>query len=172
MFALSQSADEFVFTKGEHPAMHPGQCAQIVRGGEVVGHMGALHPSLAKAMDVPAALYLVELHLSAVINGNVTTFAPLSKYPEVRRDLALVVADSVAAGDVEDAISSVAGELLRHVNTFDVYAGKGIAEGCKSLALSLTLQHPSRTLKDDEVNELVDRVVSRLQRDFNASLRH
>ena len=172
VFGLSQSADEFVFAKGEHPAMHPGQCAQIVRGVEVVGHMGALHPSLAKAMDVPAALYLVELRLSAVINGNVTTFAPLSRYPEVRRDLALVVADSVAAGEVEDAISGVAGELLRRVNTFDVYAGKGIAEGCKSLALSLTLQHPSRTLKDDEVNELVDRVVSRLQRDFNASLRH
>jgi len=172
VFALGQSTDEFVFAKGEHPAMHPGQCAQIVRGGQVVGHMGALHPSLARAMDVPAALYLVELRLSAVINGRVTAFAPLSKYPEVRRDLALVVADSVAAGEVEHAISRVAGELLRRVNTFDVYAGKGIAEGCKSLALSLTLQHPSRTLKDDEVNELVDRVVARLQQDFNASLRH
>ena len=172
VFALGQCAGEFAFIKGEHPAMHPGQCAQIVRGGEVVGHMGALHPSLAKAMDVPATLFLVELHLSAVIDGKVTTFAPLSKYPEVRRDLALVVADSVAAGDVERAIASVAGELLRHVNTFDVYAGQGIAEGCKSLALSLTLQHPSRTLKDDEVNELIDRVVSRLQQDFAACLRH
>lgn len=171
VFALGQCAGEFVFVKGDHPAMHPGQCAQIVRGGEVVGHMGALHPSLAKAMDVPEALFLVELHLSAVIDGKVTTFSPLSKYPEVRRDLALVVADSVAAGDVENAIVSVAGELLRQVNTFDVYAGKGIAEGCKSLALSLTLQHPSRTLKDDEINKLVDRVVSRLQQDFNASLR-
>ena len=172
VFALGQCAGEFVFAKGEHPAMHPGQCAQIVRGGAVVGHMGALHPSLAKAMDVPAALFLVEVHLSAVIDGKVTTFAPLSKYPEVRRDLALVVADSVAAGDVEHTVASVAGELLRYVNTFDVYAGKGIAEGSKSLALSLTLQHPSRTLKDDEVNELIDRVVSRLQQDFAACLRH
>ena len=172
VFALGQCADEFVFVKGEHPAMHPGQCARITRAGEEVGHMGALHPSLAKALDVPAALFLVELHLSAVIAGEVTAFTPLSKYPEVRRDLALVVADSVTAGDVEHTIASVAGELLRHVNTFDVYAGKGIGEGRKSLAMSLTLQHPSRTLRDDEVNELVDRVVSRLQQDFAASLRH
>ena len=172
VFALGQCADEFVFVKGEHPAMHPGQCARITRAGEVVGHMGALHPSLARALDVPAALFLVELHLSAVIAGEVTAFTPLSKYPEVRRDLALVVADSVTAGDVEHTIASVAGELLRHVNTFDVYAGKGIGEGRKSLAMSLTLQHPSRTLRDDEVNELVDRVVSRLQQDFAASLRH
>ena len=172
VFALGQCADEFVFVKGEHPAMHPGQCARITRAGEVVGHMGALHPSLAKALDVPAALFLVELHLSAVIAGEVTAFTPLSKYPEVRRDLALVVADSVTAGEVEHTIASVAGELLRHVNTFDVYAGKGIGEGRKSLAMSLTLQHPSRTLRDDEVNELVDRVVSRLQQDFAACLRH
>ena len=134
--------------------------------------MGALHPSLAKTLDVPAALFLVELHLSAVIAGKVTAFTSLSKYPELRRDLALVVADSVTAGDVEYAIASVVGELLRHVNTFDVYAGKGIDEGHKSLAVSLTLQHPSRTLRDDEVNELVDRVVSRLQQDFAACLRH
>ncbi len=172
VFALGQCADEFVFVKGEHPAMHPGQCARITRAGEVVGHMGALHPSLAKALDVPAALFLVELHLSAVIAGEVTAFTSLSKYPEVRRDLALVVADSVTAGEVEHTIASVAGELLRHVNTFDVYAGKGIGEGRKSLAMSLTLQHPSRTLRDDEVNELVDRVVSRLQQDFAACLRH
>lgn len=172
VFALGQCAEEFVFVKGEHPAMHPGQCARITRAGEEVGHMGALHPSLAKALDVPAALFLVELHLSAVIAGEVTAFTPLSKYPEVRRDLALVVADSVTAGDVEHTIASVAGELLRHVNTFDVYAGKGIGEGRKSLAMSLTLQHPSRTLRDDEVNELVDRVVSRLQQDFAACLRH
>ena len=172
VFALGQCADEFDFVKGEHPAMHPGQCAQIIRAGDVVGHMGALHPSLAKTLDVPAALFLVELHLSAVIAGKVTAFTSLSKYPELRRDLALVVADSVTAGDVEYAIASVVGELLRHVNTFDVYAGKGIDEGHKSLAVSLTLQHPSRTLRDDEVNELVDRVVSRLQQDFAACLRH
>ncbi|WP_066017089.1 phenylalanine--tRNA ligase subunit beta [Endozoicomonas atrinae] len=171
VFELGQAGNEFVFRKGEHVAMHPGQCAEIVRDGKVIGHMGALHPSLAKTMDMPAAVYLVELSLKAVTGGKVTRFAALSKYPEVRRDLALVVSASIAAGDIERAIETETGELLRRVNTFDVYAGQGIEEGCKSLAMGLTLQHPSRTLKDDEVNELVDRVVTRLKQEFNASLR-
>ncbi|MBO9482939.1 phenylalanine--tRNA ligase subunit beta [Salinisphaera sp. G21_0] len=171
VFALGQAGNEFVFRKGEHAAMHPGQCAEIVRDGEVIGHMGALHPSLAKTMDMPAAVYLVELSLKAVTEGKVTRFAALSKYPEVRRDLALVVNAATAAGDIERVIASEAGELLRRVNTFDVYAGQGIEAGFKSLAMGLTLQHPSRTLKDDEVNELVDRVVARLKQDFDASLR-
>ena len=171
VFELGQAGNEFVFRKGEHAAMHPGQCAEIVRDGNVIGHMGALHPSLAKTMDMPAAVYLVELSLKVVTEGKVTRFSALSKYPEVRRDLALVVSASIAAGDIERAIETEAGELLRRVNTFDVYAGQGIEEGCKSLAMGLTLQHPSRTLKDDEVNELVDRVVTRLKQEFNASLR-
>ncbi|MFK0573600.1 phenylalanine--tRNA ligase subunit beta [Endozoicomonas sp.] len=171
VFDLGQAGNEFVFRKGEHPAIHPGQCAEIVRAGNVIGHMGALHPSLVKKLDMPGAVYLVELSLKAVTEGKVTRFASLSKYPEVRRDLALVVEDSVAAGALEQAIRSEAGELLRRVNTFDVYAGKGIEEGCKSLAMSLTLQDPSRTLKDDEVSQLVDRVVARLKQEFDASLR-
>lgn len=171
VFDLGQAGDEFSFRKGLHPAMHPGQCAEVVRAGKSIGHMGALHPSLAKKFDMPSAVYLVELNLKSVIEGQVTRFAALSKYPEVRRDLALVVQASVAAGDIEQVIREESGELLRRVNTFDVYAGKGIEEGCKSLALSLTLQHPSRTLKDDEVNQLIDRVVSRQKQEFNASLR-
>ena len=85
--------------------------------------------------------------------------------------MALVVEASTESGAIEQVIHAEAGDLLRYVTTFDVYAGKGIEEGCKSLAMGLTLQHPSRTLKDDEVNELVDRVVKRLEQDFNASLR-
>lgn len=171
VFELGLAGNEFTFHKGEHPAMHPGQCAEVVRAGSVIGHMGALHPSLAKKLDMPGGVYLVELNLKAVTEGKVARFSALSKYPEVRRDLALVVEASAAAGDIEQLIKSEAGELLRRVNTFDVYAGKGIEEGCKSLAMGLTLQHPSRTLKDDEVNKLVDRVVMRLKQEFNASLR-
>ncbi len=171
VFELGRAGHEFSFQKGTHTAMHPGQCAEIVRGGQVIGHMGALHPSLAKKLDMPESVYLVEVRLKAVTEGVVTHFKPLSKYPEVRRDLALVVAESATAGDIEQVIRSSAGELLCRVNTFDVYAGKGIDAGHKSLAVGLTLQHASRTLKDDEVNELVDRVVNRLQQEFNASLR-
>ena len=111
------------------------------------------------------------LDLNEVICGQVTRFESLSKFPEVRRDLALTVAEEIAADSLCQAIREQGAELLKEVWVFDVYAGKGIEEGHKSLALGLTLQHPSRTLKDEEVNQLMEEVVVRLERDFNASLR-
>ncbi|MGB0359829.1 MAG: phenylalanine--tRNA ligase subunit beta [Endozoicomonas sp.] len=168
---LGLAANEFTFRKGEHGAMHPGQCAEIIRTDVVVGHIGAIHPSLAKKLDVPTATYMVEMRLDAVMDGKVTQFTSLSKFPEVRRDLALVVDTSIAAGSIEQVIASEAGELLRRITTFDVYAGKGIEEGYKSLAIGLVMQHSSHTLKDEEVNEVVERIISRLKLEFNASLR-
>ena len=171
LLELGQNADQFSFRKGEHPAMHPGQCAEIVRDGTVVGHMGAIHPSVAKKMSVPTSVFMVEVQLNAVIEGKVTAFKSLSKFPEVRRDLALIVEQSVAAGRLEQVIREESGELLRDVRTFDIYSGQGIEEGHKSLAMGLTLQHGSRTLKDEEVNQLIDKVISRLEQEFKASLR-
>lgn len=171
LLEVGQAADEFTFRKGTHAAMHPGQCAEIVRNGAVVGHIGAIHPSLAKKMSVPTGVFMVEASLDALMNGKVTDFTALSKFPEVRRDLALIVNQSVAADDLARVMREEAGELFRDLRTFDVYAGKGIEEGHKSLAMGLTLQHASRTLKDEEVNQLIDTIVSRLEREFNASLR-
>ena len=171
LLELGQAADEFSFRKGEHVAMHPGQCAEILRGGKVIGHIGAIHPSLCKKMDVPANVFMVEAELNALLEGKVTSFEPLSKFPEVRRDLALIVEQSVAAGVLEQVIREESGELLREIRTFDIYAGKGIEEGHKSLAMGLTLQHASRTLKDEEVNQLIDKIISRLEEEFKASLR-
>ena len=171
LLEVGLAADDFTFRKSEHVAMHPGQCAEIVRGGEVIGHIGAIHPSLAKKMSVPTGVYMVEVNLNILMQGKVTEFAPLSKFPEVRRDLALIVKQSVAADELAQVMREESGELFRDVRTFDVYAGQGIEEGHKSLAMGLTLQHASRTLKDEEVNQLIDSIVSRLEREFNASLR-
>ena len=172
---LGQAAAEFSFRKGEHVAMHPGQCAEILRssshGKRVIGHIGAIHPSLCKKMDVPANVFMVEVELNALLDGQVTSFEPLSKFPEVRRDLALIVEQSVAASALEQVIREESGQLLRDVRTFDIYAGKGIEEGHKSLAMGLTLQHASRTLKDEEVNQLIDKIINRLEGEFKASLR-
>lgn len=168
---LGQAADEFSFRKGKHVAMHPGQCAEILRGDKVIGYLGAIHPSLSKKMDVPADVFMVEVELNALLDGKVTSFEPLSKFPEVRRDLALIVEQSVAAGALEQVIREEAGELLRDVRTFDIYTGKGIEEGHRSLAMGLTLQHASRTLKDEEVNQLIDKIINRLEEEFKASLR-
>ena len=162
---------EFRFEKGTHSAMHPGQCAALVREGKVVGHVGTLHPTLKKALGLDSEVFLFEARLDAVTQGKVTNFKTLSKFPEVRRDLALIVQQDVAADNLCDVVRQEAGELLTDVRIFDVYAGKGIEEGHKSLALGMKLQHAERTLKDEEVNQLVDAVVSRLANDFSATLR-
>ncbi len=165
------NGDSFSFAAAKHPALHPGQCAAITRNGETIGFIGALHPSLQKTLGLNQPVYLAEVDLAAITEGAVAAFAPLSKYPEVRRDLAVLVKADVAADDLLAAITEVAGELLRDIKLFDVYAGKGIEPGFKSLALGLTLQHASRTLTDDEVNSLFDQVVSTLETRFNAQLR-
>lgn len=171
LLELGGAAAEFRFEKASHSAMHPGQCAALVRNGEVIGHVGALHPNLSKQLGLDSGIFFFEAKLESVRQGKVTEFKPLSKFPEVRRDLALIVKQEVAADSLSMVIRDVAGELLTDVRIFDVYAGKGIEEGHKSLALGLTLQHASRTLKDEEVNQLIDSVVSRLETDFAASLR-
>ena len=168
-------AGEFRFEKGSHPAMHPGQCAALVRkegcDGKVVGHVGTLHPTLKKSLGLDNEVFLFEARLDAVTKGKVTRFEPLSKFPEVRRDLALIVKQEVVADNLCEVVRQEAGELLTDVRIFDVYAGKGIEEGHKSLALGMKLQHAERTLKDEEVNQLVDAIVSRLEKDFSATLR-
>lgn len=171
LLEIGGNSGVFNFVKAEHPTMHPGQCAEIHFQKRLVGHIGALHPSLAKAMDIAEELYLIEISLDAVTNGLVSRYEPLSKYPEVRRDLALIVAKTVTADSLCSAIRKEGGELLRDVHVFDVYAGKEIAEGYKSLALGLTLQHHSGTLKEEDVGGLVDRIVAKLEMDFKASLR-
>ena len=122
-------------------------------------------------MAVLADVYFVELTLPVIMQGTVTQFEVLSKYPEVRRDLALIVSEDVAADSLCQAVWEEGIEWVRDVRVFDVYASTGIQEGHKSLAIGLTLQHPSRTLKDEDVNGLVDRVVTKLEQLFNASLR-
>ncbi|OED47419.1 phenylalanine--tRNA ligase subunit beta [Endozoicomonas sp. (ex Bugula neritina AB1)] len=162
---------EFSFEKGAHSAMHPGQCAALVREGQIVGHVGTLHPTLKKSQNLDSEVFLFEARLDSVTKGKITQFETLSKFPEVRRDLALIVQQDVAAGSLCDVVRQASGELLTDVRIFDVYAGKGIEEGHKSLALGLTLQHGSRTLKDEEVSQLIDTIVSRLETEFSARLR-
>ncbi|WP_062270258.1 phenylalanine--tRNA ligase subunit beta [Endozoicomonas arenosclerae] len=171
LLELGGAAGDFRFEKGIHDAMHPGQCASLVRDDKVIGHIGALHPSLAKELGLDGSVLMFEANLEVICQGKVTQFTPLSKFPEVRRDLALIVKQEVAADSLNQVIREEASELLKDVRIFDVYAGKGIEEGHKSLALGLTLQHASRTLKDEEVNQLIDGIVSRLASEFGASLR-
>ncbi|MBX9756665.1 MAG: phenylalanine--tRNA ligase subunit beta [Pseudomonadaceae bacterium] len=171
LLACAGSADEFSFVTGEHPALHPGQTARIERGGRLVGFIGAMHPELAKTLGIDQPVYLFELVLAEISSGRMPKFSELSRFPEVRRDLALLADRDVAASAILETIRAAAGECLTDLRLFDVYHGKGIDPHRKSLAVGLTWQHPSRTLNDDEVNASIQNILSLLEQKFNATLR-
>ncbi len=168
---LGGNGADFRFGRGEHPALHPGQTAEIHRGDERVGYVGALHPQLQKKLDLTQPVYLFEVKLSAITQIRLPEFTELSKYPEVRRDLAILIDREIAANTVLDTVREAAGEHLRNLRLFDIYEGKGIDLKEKSLALGLTYQHSSRTLNEDEVSESVENVVNTLQQQLGATLR-
>ena len=170
LLALSQP-DAFAFRPGSHPALHPGQCADVTRDGRTVGHLGRLHPRLAAQLDLPKGLYLFELALEPLRLGRLPHFEPVSDQPRVQRDLAFVVDADVPAGEMVAAAHQACDDRLRQVHIFDLYQGDNIEAGRKSLALTLTFQDPSRTLKDAQVNDLVEAVVSQLKQQFKATLR-
>ncbi|HEY7772135.1 MAG TPA: phenylalanine--tRNA ligase subunit beta [Marinagarivorans sp.] len=173
LLAVTRNQQAFDFVPSAEPAayMHPGQCADITLNGQKVGIAGALHPSTIKALDCSSSVFVFELTLDVLLTGKVPAFAPLSRFPAVSRDLALLVADSVSSAALETAIANAAGDSLKSVALFDVYSGKGVEDGHKSLAYSLTFQHAERTLKDDEIQQAVDNVVKTLAADYGARLR-
>ncbi len=171
LLAQAGAADQFSFAAASHVALHPGQSAVIKRGERVVGHMGALNPTLAQVLGIDQAVYLFELELAPMTEGRLPAFRELSRFPEVRRDLAFVLDRGIAAGDVLSAIRLAAGEYLTELKLFDVYHGKGVDSTGKSLAVSLTWQHPSRTLNDEEVNAYMQQILTSLEEGYGASLR-
>jgi phenylalanyl-tRNA synthetase beta chain len=171
LLASAGAGDCFNFVPAEHPALHPGQTAQIERDGRLVGFLGAMHPELSKTLGFDQPVYMFELLLAEITQGRMPTFQELSRFPEVRRDLALLVDRDVPAAMLLAAIRDAAGEWLTDLKLFDVYHGKGIDPHRKSLAVGLTWQHPSRTLNDDEVSGAAQNVLASLEQRFNATLR-
>ena len=165
------SAQKFYFVPVAHPALHPGQSAEIATDKEVIGWVGALHPALEAKLGFGQNVFLFELDLKALQNRSLPKYQAVSKFPMIRRDLALVVDRSVLAIALDQAIAKVAPPSLIHWEVFDVYRGKGIAEHQKSVALSLILQEPSRTLEDSEVTKIVGEVMASLQEKTGATLR-
>lgn len=168
---LGGAGADFTFEADRHCALHPGQSAAIKRDGKTVGWIGALHPSLVKSQGLQGPVFVFELVLSTVAEGLVSRFKELSKFPESRRDLALLVNADVTFDQLRKVVNENAGEYLKEVILFDVYQGQGIEPGRKSLALGLTWQHPSRTLNDEEINSSVETVVTALNQQLGASLR-
>ncbi|MEJ2106374.1 MAG: phenylalanine--tRNA ligase subunit beta [Acidiferrobacteraceae bacterium] len=163
--------NEFRFESATHSALHPGQTARILRKSEKIGWIGRLHPRIQANLGVESPIFLFELEYSAIQDVELPEYRPVSRFPAIYRDLAVVVDESVPAQDVLDCAVQAAGELLVNLELFDEYRGEGIDSGRKSLGLGLTLQDSSRTLNEDIVETVVNRVVGALSSELAARLR-
>ena len=164
--------DEVTFVAGEHPALHAGQCADVLINGQCIGQLGKLNPRLQRELDISGAVYVFELTLSPLLNTHIPSFKPISRFPESSRDLACVVDSKVQVGDMVKTLAELAGEDVTDIRVLDVFESDKLGQGKKSVALGLTWQHPSRTLGDDEINAIIDRCVKGLEESFNAELRN
>ena len=167
--AVDEMSVEFV--AAEHPALQPGQTANIVRGDALVGTVGKLHPRNAKAFDIKRDVYLFELDARVALGSAAPTASPVSRFPSIRRDIAVIVDDEISSQELVNAVASVAPDLISTVRIFDIYRGPGIEAGRKSVALGLILQETSRTLTDDDADATMTAAVRKLEEKFAAELR-
>ncbi|MCX4186495.1 phenylalanine--tRNA ligase subunit beta [Methylophaga sp. OBS4] len=168
---LSVGGGEINFKAEQHSALHPGQSARVYKGGQAIGWLGALHPKLNKPLDINGKVYVFELNLSAVLQAQVPEFEALSRFPAIRRDLALLVDESVTAGQIEHCLQGIDSDILKSIQLFDVYTGEGVELGKKSLAVAFHLQHGERTLTDEEVDALMQTVIVTLEQNVGAAIR-
>jgi phenylalanyl-tRNA synthetase beta chain len=169
---LGGTSGHFQFQSASEPGYHPGQCAQLKDAeGAVIGVLGALHPAIQRKLELDAAVFVFELDLSALQQAQIPNARALSKFPEVHRDLAIVIDETVSADSISALMRENAGEFLSELRIFDVYQGDAITKGQKSVALGLTWQHRSRNLTDEEVSIIISKCVNALQQQFNANLR-
>ena len=171
MLEMTGCQTEFSFEKADNPVLHPGQSAQILRNGLAVGWMGALHPGVEKQLGLSQRVFVFEISAAALMQAAIPGYQALSKYPAIRRDIALVVDRGMQVKEVLDVIQNSAPDTLTNIELFDVYEGEGIDSGRKSLALGLTLQDLSRTLTDKEIEQTTDAILKELKTRIGAVLR-
>ncbi|RZG47543.1 phenylalanine--tRNA ligase subunit beta [Acinetobacter wuhouensis] len=158
------------YVRSEREWLHPGQSAEILVNGQSIGYLGRLHPSLENALDL-GTTWVAELDQSAVLQTYVSNFTELSRFPSVRRDIALVISDKINVSEIQQLIEKTGGELLDSNWLFDVYTGQGVEQGKRSLAFALLWQHPTRTLEDAEIKSGMDHIIQVLESTYQATLR-
>lgn len=158
---------------GTHYAMHPGKTALFKKGRDVLATIGEVHPAVLAAYSITKPVYIFELDAKTVMKYMAKDFKykALPKYPAINRDLAMLVALDINSADIEKAMTKAAGQNLVQITLFDVYTGKQVEAGKKSLAFALTFQSNDKTLTDVEVNTAIEKIIAKLQKDFNADLR-
>jgi phenylalanyl-tRNA synthetase beta chain len=171
LFALTGAADQFLFEEGAHRGLHPARTARIRRLDSELGWIGELHPRVARDLGLPDGIILFELCMDCLRQATVTRVRPISRFPSVRRDLAVVVAADVPVAAMRDAVRSAAPARLRDVVVFDIYTGGQIGSGQKSVAIGLILQDTYRTLTEAEVDAETARIAAALKEKFGAAIR-
>ncbi|MCO6540374.1 MAG: phenylalanine--tRNA ligase subunit beta [Gilliamella sp.] len=171
IFSLLGCGDQIQFKKSELPALHPGQSAAIYLNDELLGHLGVLHPEIEKKLSLNSKTLVFEINLAKISKKEVPVAQDLSKYPSNKRDIAIIVSNTIPAADIILECKKAGGEQLIKVTLFDVYQGENIKEDQKSIAISLILQDKSRTLEEEDITNIVSKCVTALQNRFKALLR-
>jgi phenylalanyl-tRNA synthetase beta chain len=171
LFVATGGQGLFTFEPGSLPCLHPGRAARVLRQGRDVGYIGELHPSLVRELDFTYSPVLFELDFAAALPIEKPQHREVSRFPQVRRDIAVVVDESVALSALADRVVLAASTLLQSLRVFDVYRGPGVETGRKSVALGLIFQDISRTLTDDDVERLIASIVVDLRVSLNAKIR-
>ena len=171
VLSLTAARQDLQFVAKQFPALHPGQSAAIMLDGKEIGFIGTVHPSIVQKLGIKGKPVVFELLASAISERPVPAAKEISKFPANNRDIAVVVDETVAAGEVLETCRKAGEEKLVGVNLFDVYQGTNLAEGKKSLAISLTIQDTEKTLEEDEITAVMQAVLAALAERFNAVLR-
>lgn len=168
--ATGRSA-QFQLVPAEHPALHPGRSASLINDGNPIGWVGELHPQIAERLQLNGRIYLFEVLLEPLSQRKVPDYGGVSKYPSMRRDLALLVDNEITAGQIENCIRGAAGELLQNFRLFDVYRGEELPVGKKSIAVGLEIGDYSKTLEDAQIDALIGHLLQNLAEQLDAHLR-
>jgi phenylalanyl-tRNA synthetase beta chain len=171
MLAHTRLCSRYEFRAATHPALHPGQSAEILHAGEAVGWLGVMHPGLQTKLSLEGPVVLFEINGRALTDAQPRQFQPISKFPNIRRDLSFVVDEAVTADSILAAVNGLGMETIVKSWIFDVYQGQGVESGRKSMSLGLILLDSSRTLTDEDVEETVSQIIGVLAEKLNAALR-
>ena len=160
------------FEIATHPALHPGKSSQILKGKRIAGWLGELHPHLQQKLALPKPVILFELDLDILTQRTLPKAGEIPKYPSVRRDIAVIVADTICAQLLIDSMNALNSTIIAEITLFDVYRGKGVDNGKKSLAFRVLLQDTKKTLTDEEADLITKKLIKILEDKFGAKLRN
>jgi phenylalanyl-tRNA synthetase beta chain len=167
-----REAEAFIMKPESHPALNPSRTAAIYQQEKRIGWLGELHPALLAGFDLKQTVVLFEIELTSIAEPSLPKFKPFSRFPSSRRDLAVVVDETVTVDDLTKHVADVLGDSLRRYEVFDLYRGKGVDVGRKSVGIGLILQGASRTLNDEETDVMIQQVVRRLEQELGAIIRN